>query len=98
MPGSDRFLTGLRTTEPTQPPRVELFDLETGRSIEPGSTRGWGWGVTASPDGRLLFTSGPSAATSETQLAIYDVESATSYPLPGSPPMANLQAVFVPNT
>lgn len=95
VPGSDRFLGGQRTLAPLQTPVVELFDLETGRSITPGITMVGN--VTASPDGRLLLMSGASDPTSEMQLAIYDVESGTSYPLAGSPPILNLQAVFVPN-
>lgn len=94
VPGSDRFVSGRRAERAIEEPQVVLFDLVTSRLIDLGSTAGRG--VVASPDGRFLFTSG-FGDTSELQMAIYDVEAGESYPLAGSPPVANAQAVFVPN-
>ncbi|MEZ5411448.1 MAG: hypothetical protein R2761_25680 [Acidimicrobiales bacterium] len=94
VPGSDRFLNGLRRTDHTDRREISVvFDLVAGRMVDTGSE---GLGVASSPDGRYLFMASDYGPSGEA-MSIYDTETGETFPLPRPTGVGNAQAVFVPN-
>ena len=93
VPGSDRYLRGLRQDGERQLFDPVVFDLATGRMLD---LDGLGQGIASSPDGRFLITSDIFGAT-QAGLAVYDVETGTPYPLGEPGQIGDSLAVFVPN-